>query len=49
MKMKSEEQAGRITFTSVIVWNASNQPAGLYLIRLEAGDWSSTAKALLIK
>ena len=32
-----------------ITWNADNQPSGLYLVRITAGDYVSTQKMLLLK
>ncbi len=32
-----------------IIWNASNQPSGLYLVRMSAGDNSTVQKVLLLK
>jgi hypothetical protein len=35
--------------THKIQWNASNQPSGVYFIRLNAGDFNSVKKAILLK
>lgn len=32
-----------------VQWNASNQPSGVYIIRLNAGDFNSVKKAVLVK
>jgi len=33
----------------MVRWNAANQPAGLYFYRLQAGEFTRTAKMLLVK
>jgi hypothetical protein len=32
-----------------VTWNAGNQPSGIYLLRMQAGDFSADRKMLLIK
>ena len=32
-----------------ISWNASNYPSGVYLIRIESGDFTQTQKIVLVK
>ncbi|MBC8214638.1 MAG: carboxypeptidase regulatory-like domain-containing protein [Candidatus Marinimicrobia bacterium] len=41
----SSQEAGYHT----VVWNAENQPSGLYFVRMTAGDFVSTQKMLLLK
>ena len=42
-----DEQLGAGSFTSV--WNATNQPAGVYFYRLEAGSFQQTKMLTLVK
>ena len=39
------KQAGRYSLT----WNANHHASGVYIFRLQAGDYSATKKLLLIK
>ena len=32
-----------------VIWNADNLPSGVYLIRMDSGDFTQTQKVLLVK
>jgi len=38
-----------LSLIPVVSWDASQSPAGIYFVRLTAGDWSTTKKLILIK
>jgi hypothetical protein len=43
--VNSEQEAGHYTAT----WNGQDKPSGMYLYRLQAGDYTETMKMLLLK
>ena len=43
--LESKNQAGE----HQIIWDAENQPSGVYLYRIQAGDYAETKKMVLLK
>jgi len=43
--LRGDEQAGHHTVT----WNAGSLPAGIYLVKMEAGDFTAMQKVVLVK
>ncbi|MDP6570849.1 MAG: T9SS type A sorting domain-containing protein, partial [Candidatus Marinimicrobia bacterium] len=59
VSLKVYDITGKLTYTLIdeymnadyynINWNASSYPSGVYLIRMDSGDFTQTQKVLLVK